>query len=232
MLRRATPLVVAVLAITLGASAASAGLRTPQVQVNGTSLQNYLNSVGESINVTTDQIDALSWNSVDFGDARFRMMIELGGNAASNSVGVYNAGAVPPSPDLYEVFPDVADAGWFAIVSFDPGGTMIVNLFDTMATLQSTTTYLGVTWLLGFYLQGPGGLFYTQDYRNGGGLPQALAFEGTGVNAGARWLAFEDQDRSISSESDFDDAVLFLEAFEPAALAGGTTWGGLKARYR
>ncbi len=229
--RHATPFVAAVLALMLGASAASAAaLRVPQIPVNGTSLQTYLNGVGESINVPTDQADAQEWASTVSGNSTFTMMIELAGYAASNKVGVYNGDAV--SPSLFQVFPGAADAGWFAIASFKPGNKLIVNLFDATATLQSTTTYLGVNSQdFGFYLKGPGGTFYTQDVRNGGGLAQAITFAATGGNAGSWWLAFEDLPRSGVSDADFNDAVLFLESINPTPV-GTTTWGGLKSRYR
>ena len=45
------------------ATSASAALRVPQVVVNGGSLQGYLNSKGESINVLTDQNAAQTWAS-------------------------------------------------------------------------------------------------------------------------------------------------------------------------
>src|SRR5262245_48256016 len=111
------------------ASMASAfNLRAPQVPVLGGTLQGYLNGVGESINVNTDQLDAQVWTASISGNASFTLMIELSGNAAGNNIGIYNTGG-PPVPPLYQVFPGAAAAGWFASAHFQ-GGNLVVTLFD------------------------------------------------------------------------------------------------------
>src|SRR5690242_11467607 len=109
--RFASPSAIAVAALVVVASAAGAfPLRSPQVAVGGTSLQTYLNGVGESINVNTDQLDAQVWDTSVSGNATFTLMIELAGNAALNTIGIYNANNAAP---LFQVFPGAASAGWF-----------------------------------------------------------------------------------------------------------------------
>jgi len=214
------------------ATSASAALRVPQVVVNGSGLQNYLNSKGESINVSTDQNAAQTWATTVSQNATFTLMIEFAGNAATNGIGVYNANDAVPA--LYQVFPGAASDGWFAIASFRSSPTrVVVNLFDDTATLQGSNTYLGAdATSFGFYLSQAGGFtFYTQDARNPGGVAQALAYAGTGQNAGCWWLAMEDLTSSQGSDYDFDDAVLFLESVNPTP-AQSTTWGAVKARFR
>jgi hypothetical protein len=233
MKRSVTTFISAVALIALAGSA-SAALRVPQVPVLGGSLQGYLNSVGETINVNTDQQDVQRWTSTVSGNSTFTLQVELtAGNAPANGIGIYNAGfAAPP---LYQVFPGAATAGWFAVASFRTGPTrLVVNLFDNNANLMGTTTYLAGPPDrddFGFYLQGPGGLFYTQDARNNGGVPQALTYAGTGINSGNWWLCWEDLDRSLGADDDFEDAVLFLESVNPTPVAK-TTWGTLKQRFR
>jgi len=217
--------------LTLGAmlaTSASAALRSPQVVVNGGSLQGYLNSKGESINVLTDQNDGQTWSTTVSHNATFTLMIELAGNAATNTIGVYNGADAVPA--LYQVFPGAATNGWFAVASFQSGPTrVVVNLFDNNATFVGTVTYLGADRNdFGFYLSGPGGLFYTQDARNPGGNPQALTYAGTGINSGSWWLAWEDM--PFGPTSDFCDALLFLESVNPVPV-NKTTWGSLKARF-
>ncbi len=230
MSRFATLAIATLAAVGLAASTASAALRSPQVTFSSASLQAYLNSVGESINVTTDQQDVQVWTSTVSGNSTFTLMIELAGNAASNNIGIYNGPTIGP-PALYQIFPGPASAGWFAVASFKSTGQLTVNLFDATSTLQGTTVYSGVNRNdFGFYLQGPGGLFYSQDYRNAGGVPQMLTYAGTGQNAGSWWLACEDLPYSPAS-SDFDDAVLFLESVTPTP-AKAESWGQLKSRYR
>lgn len=229
---RFTAFLAAVSAAALLATSASAALRVPQVPVIGGSLQGYLNGVGESINVNTDQDATQTWQTTVSNNATFTLMIELAGNAPVNNIGIYNASAaVPP---LYQVFPGAASAGWFATCSFRNAPVrVVVNLFDNNAAFQGSTTYLGADASnFGYYLQGPGGLFYTQDSRNPGGLAQALAYGGTGNNTGQWWLAFEDLERNNGAgDNDFNDAVLFLESIAPTPVSK-TTWGALKVRFR
>jgi hypothetical protein len=215
--------------VALLATGASAALRVPQVAVAGGTLQGYLNGVGESINVNTDQDAAQTWQTTVSGNSTLSLMIELSGAAATNSIGLYNAGN--PAPPLYQVFPGAAAAGWFAVASFQTAPTrVVVNLFDNFANLMGVTTYLGADASnFGYYLQGAsGGVYYTQDARNPGGLAQALTYAGTGNNAGQWWLCWDD---AASSDRDFDDAVLFLESIAPTPV-GKTTWGALKRRFR
>ena len=235
MNRIATPTGRLIASLLLGgflATSASATLRVPQVVVNGASLQTYLNSKSETINVNTDQDAGQTWASTVSNNSTFTLMIELAGNAATNTVGIYNAGVV--APPLYQVFPGAATNGWFAIASFRSAPTrVVVNLFDGSAALQGTTIYLGAdAQNFGFYLQQSGGFtFYSQDSRNPGGLAQMLAYAGTGVNVGCWWLAMEDLTSSQGADYDFDDAVLFLESLNPTPVEA-TTWGSLKARFR
>jgi hypothetical protein len=221
------------LALIALASSAFAALRFPQVVVNGGSLQGYLNSQGEAINVLTDQENAQRWQSTVSNNNTFTIQIEIAGNAAANTIGLYNAGfAVPP---LYQVFPGAATTGWFAVASWRSGPTrVVVNLLDNNAVLQGTTTYLAGPpdrTDFGFYLAGPCNTFYTQDARNPGSIAQALAYKGTGPNLGSWWLAWEDLNGACGSDYDYDDCVLFLESVNPTPVSK-TSWGSLKARFR
>jgi hypothetical protein len=226
-----TVTILSALALIGLAIPASAALRAPQVVVLGGTLQAYLNSVGESINVDTDQQDAQRWTTSVSNNSAITIQVELSGDAPNTSVGIYNASnAAPP---LYLVFPGAATSGWFAVASFRPTpARVIVNLFDNTATLVGTSTYLGADGHdFGFYLQGPGGLFYSQDARNPGGDAQALAYMGTGANAGNWWLAWEDRNAATGTDSDFDDCVLFVESVNVTPTAK-SSWGALKARFR
>ncbi len=221
----------ALVALVAFAGTASAALRVPQVPVLGGGLQGYLNGVGESINVLTDQNAAQRWAATVSNNSTFTVQVELAGNAASNTIGIYNASAAVPA--LYQVFPGAATSGWFAVASFRTAPTrVIVNLFDASAALQGSTTYLGADRNdFGYYLQGPAGTFYTQDSRNAGNAVQALTYAGTGINGGQWWLAWEDTAIGGGSDQDYDDCVLFLESVNPTPV-NKTTWGSLKARFQ
>lgn len=232
-MKRMVTVIIGALALIVLASSAFAALRATQVVVNGGGLQGYLNGVGESINVLTDQEDAQRWLSTVSNNNTFTIQVELAGNAAANTIGLYNAGF--GAPPLYQVFPGAATTQWFAVASWRTLPTrVIVQLFDNNAVFQGSTTYLAGPPDkndFGFYLQGPCNTFYTQDARNPGGLAQALAYKGTGINSGSWWLAWEDLDTACGSDYDFDDCVLFLESVNPTPVSKAS-WGSLKARFR
>jgi len=230
-MKRLATMIVASIALFAFAGSASAGLRSPQVVVNNGTLQGYLNSVGESINVLTDQQDIQRWQSTVSNNSTFTLQVEFAGNAGTNTYGLYNASLA--SPPLYQMFPGAATNGWFAVASFRTAPTrVVVNLFDATAALQGSSTFLGADRTnFGFYLQqNPGLVFYSQDARNPGGLAQMLTYAGTGINTGSWWLCMEDLTASQGSDYDFDDAVLFCESINPTPVAK-TSWGELKARF-
>jgi hypothetical protein len=224
--------VVATMAAPTGAHAFT--LRSPQLVIpptssDGTTLQQYLNSIGQTINVETDQLDAQVWNASGISPT-FNLLIELAGYAASNNLGVYNSNA-GGTPTLFQLFPGAASAGWFVNVHFG-GGNLTVDLYDAGSVFQGSTTYSGVdASSFGFYLQGPGGTFYSQDYRNGGGKPQMLTYAGTGVYASQWFECFEDLPMCCGSDGDFQDAILRLQSVNPTPTVR-KSWGDLKAVYR
>jgi len=224
-------LVASLSVVALTATGASAGLRVPQVPVLGGGLQSYLNGVGSSINVLTDQNDVQTWATVT--SVSITLMFELSGNAAATSFGLYNAGS--PALPLYEVFPAAATSGWFATASFRTAPPrVVISLFDDQGNVMGVTTYLGAdAAIFGYYLQCPGGLFYTQDARNPGGTAQALAYGSMGNDAGEWWLCWEDaQVSGGASDQDYDDSVVFVGSYSPGLPVSKTSWGALKKRFR
>lgn len=204
-------------------------LRSPQVAVNGNELQNYLDGLGEAINVQTDQLAAQVYIPSVSGNSAMTLMIELAGNLDQNVLGVYDAKQAVPV--LYPVFPGAANAHWSAMVMFLASGDLVVNLFDDLGAPQGHTVFPGANiQRVAFYLDGPGGLFYSEDARNGGD-PQALMFAGTGRNTGDFWVCWEDLHFNQGSDHDFNDEVLLVQSLEPVPAAT-STWGKVKAQYR
>ena len=227
--RLGTPLLAAAALMVFASAAGAFTNRSPQVGYCNGSLQAYLNANDGGINTATDQLDAQVWTTSVSGNATFTLMIELAGNAASNNIGVYNGNDA--SPALYQVFPGAATAGWYATAHFGSGGSLVVSLFDNNGNFIGNTSYSGVNRnQFGFYLQGPGGLFYSQDVRNAGSTAQVLTYAGTGVNYGDWWEAFEDLPPG-SGCPDFDDAVLLIQSVSPVPVHG-TTWSHVKSLYR
>jgi hypothetical protein len=228
---------VALLAAVVLASTASAAMlpRSPQVVFQNGSLQGYLNANDGGINTATDQLNGQYFSSNVGGVAEFELMIELSGNAAFNIIGVYNANDVTPT--LLPLFPASATGGYSARCQFFSDGTLKVTLFDPLGGVLGQTTYAGVTRsAFGFYIQGPGGTFYSQDYRNASAAPQALTYAGTDAggfgNIGDWWECFNDTPYA-SNLSTFDSAVLLLQSVTPRPVPTlSKSWGSLKATYR
>ena len=231
-MKRLATMIIGLITLVAFAGSASAALRSPQVTVNGGTLQGYLNGVGESINVATDQQNIQVWQSTVSNNSTFTIQVELSVNAGTNTYGIYNGSLA--SPPLYQCFPGAATNGWYCVASFRTTPTrVVVSLFDNNAAFVGSTTYLGADRSdFGFYLQqNPGLVFYSQDARNPGGLAQMLTYAGTGINTGSWWICFEDRTQSQGADYNFDDAVLFAESINPTPV-NKTTWGDLKARFK
>ena len=233
MKRAATTLIallVALVASVALTSQASAALRAPQVPVLGGTLQAYLTSIGESINVSTDQDNTQSWSHTVSGTTTYTIQIENSPNANSNAISMYNSSAIVPA--FFLLLQGVANAQAFSTATFKPGNLLTVNRFDALANLLSSQNFSGVDPAgFSFAIQGPNGLFYTQDARNPGGRAQAVTFLGTGANLGTWWLCFEESSVAAGSDQDFDDCVIMMESVNPTPV-NSTTWGQLKARFR
>jgi len=222
-MRLASRLLVAAAAV-LCAGIAHAGLRSPQVAVSGTALQNFFNAQGQVIHVATDQLDAQTFSEPL--NNSFSAPVLLG----SGSVGVYNAAAV--SPALYLVTPSSVTPGWSTAASYRTRPQrLVVNLFDNLSTFQGSTTYTGGppdNSSFGFYGQDTQPVL-SQDSRNAAG-PRMLAFAGTGARAGSTWLAFE---TSGVPGGDFADIVALVNIASAAPVpASSSTWSRVKRLYR
>jgi len=215
---------VAMLAlVTLPASLAHAGLRSPQVPVSGTALATFFASQGQVINVNADQLDMqrMTWSANG-------TQVDMFGPVAA-TFGIYNAAL--SAPPLYLVAPGQVTNGWIAVMSFRTAPVrVVVNLFDASSSLVGTTTYLGADRTdLGVYASSAGGLFYSQDERNPGGLPRILAYAGTGVRAGSVWFVCE---TSEGPGGDFADAMWLAGVAPSPVPVVRTDWGRLKQLFR
>jgi len=229
--RHLSLLALAVLAV---AGPAHAALRVPQIAFNSASLQARLNGFGESINVLTQQQNGLVWGSTVSNNSTLTIQFELAGNPHQDSFGVAALNATGNAvTGLDQVFPPSGlSNGWFAVASFRTGGILIVNLFDPSAVLQGSVTYTGVNRsLFAYYIQNPGGTFYSHEGFNSDAKIHVMPFAGTGQNTGAWWVSWEDAPISNYASSDFDDALVFMESLNPTPV-NRASWGSLKARFR
>jgi hypothetical protein len=230
MKRSATTLLLSLVVLSAFANLASAALRVPQVPVVGGGLQAYLTSVGQTINVNTDQDATQTWTHTVSGTTTFTIEFQSSPNAAIQQFGLYNASPVIP-PLFFLMSGSVGPLG-FSTATFKPGNILVVNRFDALANFLSTTTFGGVDPTnIGFYLSTPAGTVFTQDARNPGGAARALAFQGTGTDTGTWWLAWDELSAAGPPDQDFDDLVVLMESVNPTPVSR-TSWGQLKARFR
>jgi hypothetical protein len=229
MKRAATTLILSLVALVASAHLASAALRAVQIPVVGGGLQTYLNSVGESINVNTDQDATQSWSHTVSGTTTYTIQFQSSPNAAVQQFGLYNASAIIP-PLFFLMSGSVGPLG-FSTATFKPGNIVVVNRFDALGNFLSTTTFGGVDPNnFGFYLSVPAGTVFTQDARNPGGLARAITFQGTGANAGTWWLCWDEPLAGAPGDQDFDDLVVLMESVNPTPVSK-TSWGELKSRF-
>ena len=212
-------------------SPALAALRSPQVPVQGSLLQDYLNSVHESINVRQDQQNIQVWQATVSNSSPFTIQVEVGPKDAQLELGAYDA--TQSGPLLMPLFSPDSGPGWFTVASFKLNPTrVVVSRFDQTAAFLGTHTYPGGNRsAFGFYERGPSGTFYQEDSRNPGAAARVLLYAGTGINSGSWWMAFERTSRVQGSNADFDDAVVFLESVNVDPVQH-SSWGQVKARFR
>jgi hypothetical protein len=218
------------------ASVAATANATAILPGSETSLQTILNNLhlpgGAAPNVNTDQSADQLWSFEASGTASATFIIEIAGNAALNTFGMYDA----VSAAQVQLFSGASNASDRAQVNLFSNGSLVVTYSDN-GIFSGFNAYGAGTFagnLFGFYLGTPGGTFYSEQSRNAGGVDQLVAFRGDGdmiqlpgAAAGA-WgsssyiLAWEDIAYE-SSDKDFNDLVLYIESVkpvpEPATLA-------------
>jgi len=164
-------------------------------------------------------------------------IIAIANNAPNNEVGLYKAGDTSiraPIWDGANANPSVAG------VAFLGDGSVAVGVFNGLPGVFDPNNFIvtGITpnfgSTFGFYLDGPGGLFFTEDSENPNGDPQALVYQGNntdtitipgfaaGLFGDQEWIiAFEDV-QYANADKDFNDFVFAAESIvavpEPATM--------------
>jgi len=219
-------LLSSVLVTCFAAAVAHAAARVPQVPVSGTALATFFASQGQSINVSTQQLDLQQLN-VPAGTA-FEVLAFPG--SAGQSFGSYNT--VPLSPSLYMLFPGTTTAGWHTAMTFrDTPARLVVSLFDAASVLQGSSTFMGADkTAFGFYVQdASSAVSYLQDSRNAGGGARILAYNGTGARTGWTWLACE---TGAGPGGDFADFVALVNLSQSAPVpVNRSNWGRIKQLF-
>ncbi len=227
----ARSLLAAVLVLAAAAPRAPAfSLRAPQVAFDSAVLHGDLNAWDGGINPNTDQINAATIAPSGWWNRSFSVLLEANPTTGT-SIGLYN-GSAGATPTLYTLFTTAAKAGYSVWCRVDVAGVLTVSLFDNTNTFLGMVSYPGANGeSLGFYIQSPAGIKYSQDARNGG-LPQVLTYAGTGVNMGDYFECFEPYTYDPTRAGAFAGAILQLIPPLPPLPVRHGTWGALKSAYR
>jgi hypothetical protein len=210
------------------AGLASVANATPVLPGGETPLQTILDGLhltGSAPDVNLNQSADNLWAFESSGTAAATFIIEIAGNAGSNTFGIYN----PYSSSTVQLFGGPANGADRATMSLFADGSLQVMYIDQGGAGSSFTSYGAGTLsgnVFGFYLGTTGGTFYSEKARNAGGEDQLVAFQGDGDTIqlpGAlpgAWgsssyiLAWEDTPYG-SSDKDFNDLVVYVESVKP-----------------
>jgi hypothetical protein len=186
--------------------------------INGPSLQNILNGItndgSSSVSTVNDQVAADKyWQLTASGTSAATMIIEVAGNASSNVFGIYDL--ADPSKKV-TLFGGAATGGDQAAVSIKANGAVYINFVNTGVTFSGST--------FGYFLQGPGGTFYSDNALNPGGADHLVSYAGKGDlvtlpglfpgtwTSNEYVLGWEDL---AAGDNDFDDMVVMVESVQP-----------------
>lgn len=206
----------------------------------GNSLQDVLDNItvnpsagNSSVTTTTDAItDAWDsyWSLPDGSQSAATMIIEIAGWATSNSFGVFDS-------DNYLMFAEIFDG------SAAPGSSSgIAELkFDNFGAVYINDVSIGVTFTgnsFGYYIDTPGGRFYSDTGLNSDNFDHMLAYQGKDIDiikiadlAADLWtnnefvLAFEDLPGG--GDEDWQDLVLMVDSVQPVPVPAAVLLGVL-----
>ncbi len=199
------------------------------------SILNHYTTGGPQVNTNNDTGYDLFTNTGDNATGSF--LFSVAGFAPHNTFGLYKAG--DPNTKI-QLFGGGTSGGAESAVKFLANGAVQVG--------NTVVNNFGRDF--GFYLNGPGGTFFSQNGLNGG-KQQAMVYKGTGTqfNIGGKAIdfdpskylvAFEDVN-FLSSDKDYNDLVVVVSGVrsskdvpEPALMLGMATvvGGAIAARRR
>ena len=226
------------------AAAASTAFATPVQPGTEQSLQSIINSlytcsdcsgVAAAPDVNANQANEVGQFQIEASSGSIAtMIIEVAGNSASNTFGIYD---LNNTSNYLQLFSGAAGEGFRSslLVSVINGSyKFTATLYDELGDLVSVVQKTFSSSTFGYYLGTANGpTFYSEASKNNGD-DHMVAFQGdgdrikVGDNDPAKWgsssyiLAWEDQPLS-GSDKDYNDMVVYVESVtpvpEPASLA-------------
>lgn len=190
--------------------------------IQGTSLADQLYAAGaRNLNVNTDQVLDEKWQVTATGFAGARLLFELAGFANENAFGVYD---LTNTSNRLTIFSGPNGAGSRGLLANEG------NEFCAQLWMGATSCSTFGSGFFGFFLQTPGGTFYSEEHLNGDNEDHMVAFEGgehSGTIAGRPWVENEFilawEDLFGGGDRDFDDFGVLVGPIvaiaEPASLA-------------
>lgn len=218
------------------------------VAVSGSGLQDTLNSVTSC--TSTQCLSAgqgtISPNWLIVGDptSDSHILAEVAGNAGANTFGIYDPNHPPSQTELsgesgtnyLQIYNGPSSVGDHAVLSYDPKtGIYDMTRYLADGTVDATASAkFSSGAIFGFYLNGPGGLFFSNSSLNEtgtnypNGTPHMLAFQGgSGLSvklppnnnlvpftASDFIMAWEDLPYKIS-DFDYNDFVVLVDNVRP-----------------
>ena len=188
---------------------------------------------GDALDPNAEAVTSAKWQIGATQQAASSFVIAIAGNAGSNTFGIYDPADPSQRVEIYGGGDDPLDRRAVTVSSWDGGWLFEVTDTtpgsdgDKQSSIFSSSSF-------GFYLDGPGGTFFSDADLNGG-YDQMVAFQGGGRQAdfygqgtSSNWLsnewilAWEDMPYA-NSDQDFNDLVVLVESVTPvpapAALA-------------
>lgn len=196
---------------------------------------------GPTYNPYTQQhVPSAYWQIGATGASENKIVLELAGNANTNTFGIYD----PTNPNNYlQLFSGPASAGWTTtLINLGGGNYSAIYANASGIPVGFNTAHFGVTNLFGYYLGANSDTptFYSDAKLNqdpgssyAHGTPHMVAYEGnnkttikTGNTSGPflsnEWLLAWEDTSFANSDLDYQDFVVLVESVrpvpEPAAL--------------
>lgn len=225
-MKKLTKQILAFLAVSAFALPASAIVIGPGT-VGEDSLQTILNNItvdgDSSVDVANDWLSDDSdsyWSSTASGGSVATYIIEIAGNADTNTFGIYD---INDASNSVTVFAGAASTGTQVTISIRFDGSVYLNGSDTGKDFSLID---GGNDAFGFFLGTTGGNFYSDTSLNADGFDHLAVYQGTNTDTiqipgftPGTWtdneflLAWEDL--AGGGDGDYNDLVLMVESIEP-----------------